>query len=778
MSRSYINVFTSLVEEWNHTSNVYLNVGVLVIAFLGSILLGMAGVPVIRPVITSLVLSTAFGLLALLVLGTPIHRSEEVIYVVAASISLLMTFGLLVYWFFTVAIGVLVSIRPFSMGILAAGISLSMLAAAYAISRAQPSITVQKFHLMRFDRKWFLLFAAQLPLFAIVAAVIDRGLSLGPIVWYSTNLPRIGVILLVALLPVLIVVADIPEKYVPFSIWAGATALLLQNTLSTYYFTGGDAGVEYFLAKLTMVHGIWDPLLKSTKITLLRINMLHPMYSIIGNYDLMIEMKIVHPVLLAFTFPALYKIYCRQFSQTTSMLGTFLVLFLHPFFTLLTQNSRSGTAIFFMVCTVLVFVDSGIGDKTRAVLSMIFIFGLIVSHYGVAMMFLAMASLAFVGNRLNDRIRWSNHTTERRVAYTSLLFFSTFLVSWYMFVAHGVVFWKLMSIIVNDVVFGVSEMFHPTESNVTRAVNAEFTSLTYQFIRQEYIVITLLGGLGVLHVSISTRIFSRFRRYVEGYGPSTGRTVRAHPILHTFAAASIVLLLLSFTPIDLIGVERIYSTAGIFLLPYTVFEAREMVDRIRAVTPASMPQASTVISMCLVALLLVNSGVMAATVTEGRSPQPSLDKERIVESGTNRQQYALYRSYVSPTDIAGTGWLLNHRVERASIVGGARNSDWMKQLFVTKYRSYHGIGIFATYDREDFGRKDSYLWIPEYSTVSRLIILQSPDEGALWPTIETTPLSELDIEQQDKVYTAGTTRVYWNGSRGDDNESKVRRSTG
>lgn len=724
------------------------------LALLVAVVVGLAGVPVVRQAVAVAVLTLVPGLLVTRLLGVRLDRADGAIYLVGASIAFLMLLGLGYNTLLRSPFTRPLSVAPFAPLSLTLGVGIGLLGlgAVATLGRGGPPA----------PRDWlpdgvpspYALFVVQLPLIAVCASVIDW--------WYDAPGLRLALIALVGLVPLVYVLVDPGREWAAPSLYLASLALFFQTTLSTKYFTGGDASIEYFFANRVIVDGVWNPTFTGTKTSLLSLVVVHPIYAVVGDIDLLLVMKAVYPMLFAITPVAIYVLHRRTFPDRVAFFGAFLVAFLHPYFNLLTQNTRTGFALLFVALFVATYVDEELPALARSVLSVVFLFGAVVSHYGVAVMFLGMLGVAYAAGLLDYLVAWSA-TPSRRLRGRTMLLFTTLFLAWYIYTAQGANFEKLTTIVVNDVILGLDDMFAAdADSNAQQAVNMGFTSLTYKLIRYEYILLTLASGFGYLLTTARLPIFAWFRRRVPGL-ERLAPDVDVDPVVHAFVTATMVLLVLSFAPIDLIGVARIYALAAIFIVPYGVYFVYWVLSGLSGPLPSvgDVPVRAAV-AVLLIGLLFVNSGFLSATVTHGRSPQPTLEEARIVESGTDRQQYHLYRSYTSPHDVAATGWLFQYERDMdEKIFRAARNGGITPRFFTTADWAYHAEP--NPYDAQAYQQtEDGFLVISSYTDLTGYIILEQPDSGA-FPYVKLVDASTLDLEEKNVIYANGRTRIYWNG---------------
>ena len=81
------------------------------------------------------------------------------------------------------------------------------------------------------------------------------------------------------------------------------------------------------------------------KKSMLRIVMLHTIYTLVSGIELLWELKIVHTVLYAFAPVALFKSYQSVFEEREAVLEIQLAISYFPLFTVTPVNTRNRAAM-------------------------------------------------------------------------------------------------------------------------------------------------------------------------------------------------------------------------------------------------------------------------------------------------------------------------------------------------------------------------------------------------------------------------------------------------
>ena len=223
------------------------------------------------------------------------------------------------------------------------------------------------------------------------------------------------VLVVIATIPLLMIFGRIPKKLYPLAVFVAAVALLLNVSLITPYVTGYDVQGEYFFATLVSTSGVWNATIPSDYNTVLSVTMLAPIISAICNLSIAVVFKWIYQVFFAFVPLGLYLIYERQTGHKAAFLSVFYFVSIFSFYAVMTQLMRQEIAELFVVLLILLIIDEKMKTE-RYVLFVIFGFGLIVSHYGLSFLYIALlipAMLLLVWGSLrktirSDRSKWRN----------------------------------------------------------------------------------------------------------------------------------------------------------------------------------------------------------------------------------------------------------------------------------------------------------------------------------------------------------------------------------
>ncbi|WP_188148481.1 DUF2206 domain-containing protein [Haloferax sp. AS1] len=438
----------------------------------------------------------------------------------------------------------------------------------------------------------------------------------------NNSIPLMIVLVIISVSPTILFRLD--GGALETGLYGVSLALLFQNTMIHRNLLGGDAGHEYYLANIVFHHG-WDPNAAIAHNNLIRLTIGHPIFAKVTGMDLIWSFKLAHPIIIAIIPLVLYKISKIYFNKYVSLSSALTYIFLHPYFTRLARDTRTGTAMLLfavLVLCVLKFRHKMRGEKGYHLTVLILGLGLIFAHEGTAILGLGMILLTItVEQFFNPR--------PRDVILFTIVGIMMYLV--YTLTVDGKMFVTVVSV-VYEVTTQISSFGLSSGSAASSAATATLESITYEVIRFEFIIIFGLAGFGYLFLLYDN---------IE-----TGMRVRNLDFL-CLSGSSFLLIAVSFAPFTIFGVSRISMIAGLAVVPiftYLVLSSRYIDKRI----------------MCIVLslMLVLNSGVFAVFAGE-RSPQPNLQRDAI-EPKDNIEYFHLRSGWATDGEVIASDWLLSH----------------------------------------------------------------------------------------------------------------------
>jgi|GEM_PF-5934172 len=609
---------------------------ILVLAIVGLERLGIE-LPVLREVVGVVYLSVVPGYLLLRIAGIRDEsRIETIVYSVGLSLVSLMVAGVLAN-FALQQIGVNRPIAELPMVL-----SLAVFVGVLTL-----------FYLNRVDDVWeFEVDLRQLSSPSVLALTLLPFVGVyGALVLtrYSNNVLLVALYAVLLVLPLLVIADRVPAPLVPYLVWIIAITLLLQNSLSGHYMAWGDSPKEATLALDVLRNGYWKPALApgyGSKYSMLRIVILHPIYALVTDLKFVWVFKVIHPLIFSLTPLALYRAYEHYTEQKTAFLSAFLYMSLFSFFIVLSRNTRTATALFFMALFVLLVANNRIPLSRRKILALLFVAGIVVSHYGASYMFMLALALVIVLRPVLERLFSGISTDAPLTSPIFVLFYGTMLFGWYIYASPRSKAFNLLLGFANSFIGRLTDQFvadPESTSATTRYLTSDFTSATLNTLKLYNVLVggIIIVGLGLTYWQLIKDNDVSFNSEYMGY-----------------ASIALMIFGITFLPVERFNTARTYPTTLLFFAPFFVVGIREALRLARRHIPKfSIEPTYRIAVTVLVVFLALNVGFVSATITHEYSTNALVEKDRIMDDGHPTEKSYFYKQYPTTFGVAGTDWL-------------------------------------------------------------------------------------------------------------------------
>lgn len=749
------------------TRNVLVTSGALQIAVIVAAITERFGaeLPLVRSVLAVVLLTFVPGLLVLLLLGVREQLPVPLaLYAAGGSAAAVMTVGVGMSLLYP-AIGIG---RPISELWVVGTVALVNVALGGAVAwYVDLDSVVTTLPALR-PTPTNLLFLA-LPLMGIASiAVLNR---------HGANTAAIGFLLVVSVVPALALTSYVDSKEHWLAVWGSASALLYFKSLWR-----GSYPMEMWMHQMVLEQGRWVPVIGGDLAALPDIRgiglegvltdaVLYPIYSLTGGITMMTQLEVVNPLLVSLIPLAMYETFKRYVSSRDAMLAAFVFLFNFRFYSQHYPNApRDVMATLFLVLIGLLIADSRINRNPLAVLAPLFIVGVGVSHYGAAYIFVASLflsiALLLVLNAIERRVgsEQANGGTQgtggpgETITYSLVIFAAVFVLTWYLFTAGGIKFQILSEAIVRAM--------EPTEVSglASERVLSE-KPFSVETTRNMVIAVFALIGVGTAAEGI--------RRFV-GMRPvvSDEHLVIAVSLTGVFA--------LSFLTIGTgFGKGRILMICLSFACLFAVLALHDLRDMSRflseqhsafaplhgivdSVFTRSRIRTTWALFLCL--FLLINTGVIAETVTRGQDYGSTtiINDDRLTRS--ENPALRLEARGCIQCDIQAHVWTLRYgsngmRVYDGGLSGSyywyghsivAQVDDFVPEYLLTNRSTLYKEDLPADWSDID---GNSYLILTSGNYQSRLVYTSGEDPFSLRET-------RTELNRSSRIYTSGHSTVY------------------
>lgn len=266
---------------------------------------------------------------------------------------------------------------------------------------------------------------------------------------YGSNIGLLGLLVIIAATAFWICASNsFPKEFYPLAVFAIALSMLYFASLISSNVWGWDVQEELYHANLVLTNGVWNTSLQGSTNAVTSVTLLAPILSLTSGVNVIWLFKIVYPLVFAFVPLALFVTVGTQANDKIAFLSAFFVSSLFTFFGEMPALARQEIAELFLVLLLVLTVDKyrSVAEKRRVyVLLAVFASSLVVSHYALALIYLAYVTIAWlalflVDNPALSRLRRSAQGVEadrlatpyRMLTFFFVLAFAAFTVAWYL----------------------------------------------------------------------------------------------------------------------------------------------------------------------------------------------------------------------------------------------------------------------------------------------------------------------------------------------------------
>lgn len=718
------------------------------------------GVPFLRPVAGFLFLVPGLGGLVLQVVWIdPELRADCVAYAVGCGLVLVTAIGFLL----NVALPIVGYSRPLAAGPMLVGILGTTVGLAAFVRRRRSPSWLSVPDRARLASAWRHLRAAGWQ--PALALLLPLAGVLATTALNVTNRPGplLVVLVAVALVPTVVVLDLVEERYLPLLVGGTALAVLYHKSLWVGYAYGGH---------LSVVTVFKDQHWPITSEVLAVNGVLMPSLAHLLGVPILTQMKVVMPVLVAVIPLAMYVTFRQYVDSTTAVLGAAVFVFAHPFYYQYPSVARASIPVLFLALLGTAISDDYHHLLGRRLLALLFSVGLVVSHYGTSyyVMFALLGTLACfpVLSALDEagkrhlrsdptvppepyhRRMWSSISGGglEVMRWDLVGFYLGSVITWYFYAAEGTKFEALIERVRNAY---VSLFFEDDSGGGATAARlaTDYGGVSIDYAENLYLSIALLIGVGMV-VVVARRVVPRWDTgFDDEYVVTAGMVfvLFGGTILFSgeWGGGRPMMIVLSLTAVF----------AGVAIVTAGRLTVRGLAA---AVAPFSIPAAIEVeaspgglagraaFAAVLATLFVLNSGVMATVAYGGEAPSnvPSSDADAVDMT----------------TDVRLHAWLTDHRSADEEIYGDrlarAQATDWMNGEIAAHtddppYR-FRRTNFFESVDDPEL--EEGYLMLLRHNLVDGLVEVDY---------VTQRPIEEyrLDLDRRSQIYTNGEATVYY-----------------
>ncbi|AXV36712.1 MAG: hypothetical protein CIT01_00130 [Methanobacterium sp. BRmetb2] len=313
--------------------------------------------------------------------------------------------------------------------------------------------------------------------------------------FHDNNSLQILLILIICTLPI-ILLKWVPKKYYPFAILAISLSLLFHTSLISSYIWGSDGWTEYYFSNLVLKNLHWNNTFAHNYNAMISVSILFPIYSSFLDMKLAWVSKILISILFSIVPLGLYEIYKNQTNEKTALLSSILFMVVYTFYNIMPTVGRQEIAEIFLMLIILV-VFNKMHTLKKSILLILFGISLIVSHYGVASIFLIIMILAIMIKFIKSRIaKMEGNENYFLLNRTLLIFLIVFSLGWFIYVSTSSIFINVV-LIGKNIFSSFTDILNPSTSQGYNIIQSQL-SLLKDIEKYLYLATQFFIGIGIL----------------------------------------------------------------------------------------------------------------------------------------------------------------------------------------------------------------------------------------------------------------------------------------
>lgn len=486
------------------------------------------------------------------------------------------------------------------------------------------------------------------PILTVLGVCIDNT--------YNMNQLTMLALALVSIFPIMIIVSksSMSNSIYPIAIYSIALSLLLHVSLTGSFINGADIQTEYFMADNVIETAHWEQNIANNVNSMLSIVMIAPMSSLLLGLDLAWTFKIVYPVAFSLVPVILFYIYKKIFDIRLSFLSVIIFMFT-PFF-FLNMPFHARVQIVELLVVLLIFSITYVERLTSPMrlIGITLLFGIVVSHYGMAYLFLFLMVLSFLVQHFFSRLfsAFDSHIKFNTLS-VYLAIYIVFLISWYIYTSNGQPFLTVVNIFsgISNSIF--NDLLNPYSRDIMSLATREEFSPIRSIVKWSNGAIILSIIIGFVVVFFNQKKFNFDKNF---FIFSMGSI--------TMLGASIAVPSFSSN----LSFERLYQIQLIFLAPFAI------IGLMTIFRSKNIQQFALVTSIILSIFLLFNVGIVSEMVHDNFP----------INIALNRSVPTTSYSYYTQNDVVATKWLNRYGADDGKYFGSLFQGYFIMGAFMTK----------------------------------------------------------------------------------------------
>ena len=602
------------------------------------------------------------------------------------------------------------------------------------------------------------LFLILLPLLGVLGAILVN--------WQSSNLILLILLPLVALIPICVGFNKvIPKSMWPLALVSISLTLLLLEAMISHYLNGWDIHEEYYYQGLVIANGHWDWSIPATINAMLSVTLLGPIFSFVLKINGMWVLKIVYPILYSLVPLALFEVYKQYWGIKKAFFGAFLFMAVGSFLSQMLYLGRQEIAEIYFSLLILLIVNENLSRKHKLILAIVFVTSLIVSHYaltdisialfGVAWLLILLSKIKLFRNLNENFIAKLPFNSVKATADKSkktlelsmmnqylLLYFAVFTVVWYFFVASGAALkeigfvWNFIYSKLNDF-----KIFNSRGPLITASLGMDYaqTSILGKVFRIVQYVIELSIALSIFNMIFKHRLSNRKGEY-QALAAASGLMLFACIAIPYFsqyfdATRFFGISLLVLSPFCISGIEDVFKGI-VWALKLVLSKSGHFFLK-----PAFL---YSIILLFLIPLYLFNTGyIFEITKTKYIAGQ--------IPTSVALSDYRVDSTVYNFDEAVAALWLNKYTNDQITVYGDAYANNFLRDYF------YNRVVILPVNISQMASQ--NYLYLRPWNIDKDELALSTSNGTLVEENISNIPNLVEQIKNENILYSNGNTHI-------------------
>ena len=729
------------IKQFNREISWYLIVISVIIA---SDLAICLDIEFLRPILSFLCFTIIPGLLILHIMDfDKIDLLEKFAFSIGLSVFFLMFLGAIInnYYF---EFGCKFPLSTYSL-MISFSVLMFILCVLLYIKNPNKYIRI-RFNFKKSSERSYYLISLYFPIISIFGAVFMN----------MTNNNKINLLLLVIIIVYVFFISlyygnSASNEAYPFSILMISISLLFMQSLRSDQIVGMDIFQESRLAQDVISYQYWDIQYKNGLNSCLCVAILLPVYHFLTGISVNFVIKIICPLIYSITPLCVYLISKEFLAREYAFLASFLFMSQIFYLSYGMVPVRTGFAVFFCALFLFIFTTGKIKNKQNTFLFIIFITGIIFSHYTTSyLLFLVMLAAAATNLLLKLIIRRNKYAhfpeaLNNNLTINIVMVFFVLIFLWYGQMTgvqfdEGIKFLDRTFINLNYYFNGEMKTTLVSQ-HITSGSYLAHPSIAYRIAYLSQILTFSLIGLGCIYVDLKEIVpkvsdkfqaiisYSKFPNYIyENKGIS---------FLHMILSSIIICTLFFILVIPFIGYDyqRPFMVGLILLAPLYIIGCRLILNPVNK-------HASVIIAAAIILQFLCASGVVF--VISGL-PHPS--------NIPLYQQKGEYVAYVHDQDISSLRWL--YRAKGNFYAYGDDHARYISSIVsLLDNTSKIRFGNIFYYNKRPLN--NIYIYLRYFNIVTKSVVIQTSPE-VIDNFSNYSPL----FLNKNNIYSTGESKIFF-----------------